>query len=89
MQVIPFWEISKVFQSNSDLSTCNFQFAKEISYCKLTAIYYIKFQDREILLVGAGDTNGKPQISKTNHLKEAYEFGKTIFQEWDRKRYTE
>jgi len=34
-----------------------------------------------LLAGGCGDTNGKPQISKTNHLKEAYEFEKMIYQE--------
>ena len=30
---------------------------------------------------GCGDMNGKPQIDKTNYLKEAYEFGKRIYSE--------
>ena len=30
---------------------------------------------------GCGDTNGKPQIDKTNHLNEAYKFGKNIYRE--------
>lgn len=35
---------------------------------------------RYMLLAGGyGNTNGKPQIDKTSHLKEAYEFGKTIY----------
>ena len=29
-----------------------------------------------VLAGGCGDTNGKPQIDKTGHLWEAYEFGK-------------
>lgn len=36
---------------------------------------------KKILVVqgGCGDTNGKPQIDKTNHLQAAYEFGKNIY----------
>ena len=32
-----------------------------------------------LLADGCGDTNGKPQIDKTEHLKEAYQFGKSIY----------
>lgn len=32
-----------------------------------------------LLAGGCGDTNGKTQIDKTNHLAEAYEFGKLIY----------
>ena len=32
-----------------------------------------------LLAGGCGSTNGKPQIDKTNHLKEAYAFGKNIY----------
>lgn len=32
-----------------------------------------------LLAGGCGDTNGKPQIDKTNHLAEAFEFGKRIY----------
>ena len=37
---------------------------------------------KKILVVlggGCGDTNGKPQIDKTNHLKDAYTFGLNIY----------
>ena len=34
-----------------------------------------------LLAGGCGHTDGKPQIDKTNHLKEAYEFGKNIYSE--------
>lgn len=38
------------------------------------------FNDKGMLLAGGcGDTNGKPQIHKTEHLEEAYEFGKNIY----------
>ena len=47
---------------------------------KFAVINYIGFHDRGMLLAGGcGDTNGKPQINKTKYLKEAYEFGKTIY----------
>ena len=57
-------------------------YEQAVSYYKFTVIHYIGFHDKGMLLAGGcGDTNGKPQISKTNHLKEAYEFGKTIYRE--------
>ena len=28
---------------------------------------------------GCGDTNGKPGIDKTSHLKEAYKFGRRMY----------
>lgn len=36
---------------------------------------------KNILVIqgGCGDTNGKPQIAQTNHLQEAYEFGKHLY----------
>lgn len=43
-------------------------------------INYIGFHDRGMLLAGGcGDTNDGPQIDKTRHLHEAYEFGRKIF----------
>ena len=57
-------------------------YEQAVSYYKFTVINYIGFHDKGMLLAGGyGDTNGKPQIDKTNHLKEAYEFGKTIYKE--------
>lgn len=51
-----------------------------VSYYKFTIINYIGFRDKGMILAGGcGDTNGKPQISKTKHLLEAYEFGKLIY----------
>ncbi|WP_333491043.1 hypothetical protein [Eubacterium ramulus] len=35
---------------------------------------------RMLLAGGCGDTNGKSQIDKTNHLKEAYKFGMNIYE---------
>ncbi len=34
-----------------------------------------------LLAGGCGDTNGKPQIDKTEHLTAAYRFGKEIYAE--------
>lgn len=42
----------------------------------------IGFHDKGMLLAGGcGDTNGKPQIDKTDYLKKAYGFGKAIYNE--------
>ena len=32
-----------------------------------------------VLAGGCGDTNGRPQIDKTGHLQETYEFGKRLY----------
>lgn len=56
-------------------------FEQAVSYYKFTLINYIGFHDKGMLLAGGcGETNGKPQISKTTHLREAYEFGKAIYE---------
>lgn len=55
-------------------------FEQAVSYYHFALVNYIGFHDKGMLLAGGcGDTNGKPQISKTTHLKESYEFGKTIY----------
>ena len=55
-------------------------FEQVTSYYKFALVNYIGFHDRGMLLAGGcGDTNGKPQIDKTSHLKAAYEFGKHIY----------
>ena len=57
-------------------------FEQAVSYYQYTFINYIGFRDKGMLLAGGcGHTDGKPQIDKTNHLKEAYEFGKNIYSE--------
>lgn len=57
-------------------------YEQAVSYYKFTIINYIGFHDKGMLLAGGcGDTNGKPQIEKTNHLIEAYDFGKTLYKE--------
>lgn len=54
-------------------------FEQVVSYYQFTLINYIGFSDKGMLLAGGcGDTNGKPQIDKTDWLQKAYDFGKTI-----------
>ncbi len=56
-------------------------FEQAASYYQFALIHYIGFHDKGMLLAGGcGDTNGKPQIDKTPHLKAAYEFGKGLYQ---------
>ena len=55
-------------------------FEQAVSYYQFALIHYIGFTDKGMLLAGGcGDTNGKPQIDKTNYLHKAYEFGKYIY----------
>ena len=55
-------------------------FEQAVSYYQFTLVNYIGFRDKGMLLAGGcGDTNGKPQIDKTDFLKQAYEFGKKIY----------
>lgn len=55
-------------------------FEQVTSYYKFAIVNYIGFHDKGMLLAGGcGDANGKPQIDKTNHLAEAYEFGRNIY----------
>lgn len=55
-------------------------FEQAVSYYKFAVINYIGFHDRGMLLAGGcGDTSGRPQIDKTAHLQEAYEFGKNLY----------
>lgn len=57
-------------------------FEQAASYYKFTLVDYIGFHDKGMLLAGGcGDTNGKPQINKTEHLFAAYQFGKEIYKE--------
>ena len=55
-------------------------FEQAVSYYQFAIVNYIGFHDRGMLLAGGcGDTNGAPQIGKTEHLTRAYEFGKMIY----------
>src|SRR5574344_987534 len=57
-------------------------YEQAVSYYQFAIINYIGFRDKGMILAGGcGDTNGKPQIDKTKHLKTAYEFGKFIYKE--------
>ncbi|MDE6320107.1 MAG: flavodoxin family protein, partial [Lachnospiraceae bacterium] len=57
-------------------------FEQAVSYYQFAVVNYIGFHDRGMLLAGGcGDTNGQPQIDKTEHLQKAYEFGKNIYRE--------
>ena len=57
-------------------------FEQIVSYYKFNMVSYMGFHDKGMVLAGGcGDTNGKPQIDKTNHLQEAYEFGKNLYAE--------
>lgn len=56
-------------------------FEQAISYYQFALVNYIGFNDKGMLLAGGcGDTNGKPQIDKTEHLEQAYLFGKNLYQ---------
>ena len=46
----------------------------------ITTEFKIGFHNKGMLLAGGcGDTNGRPQIDRTDHLAEGYEFGKNIY----------
>lgn len=55
-------------------------FEQAVSYYQFALVKYIGFHDKGMLLAGGcGDTNGRPQIDKTDYLRQAYEFGKNIY----------
>lgn len=57
-------------------------FEQAVSYYQFAVVNYIGFHDRGMVLAGGcGDTNGKPRIDKTGHLREAYEFGKNLYRD--------
>lgn len=57
-------------------------FNQAVSYYQFAIVNYIGFHDKGMVLAGGcGDTNGKPQIGRTGHLQEAYEFGKNIYKD--------
>lgn len=57
-------------------------FSQVTSYYQFTMVNYMGFHDKGMLLAGGcGDTNGKPQIDKTDHLQKAYEFGKDLYRD--------
>ena len=49
-------------------------------YYNFAVVDYIGFHNRGTLLAGGcGDTNGPPQIGKTNHLEQAFSFRQTLY----------
>ncbi len=57
-------------------------FNQAVSYYQFAIVNYIGFHDKGMVLAGGcGDTSGQPQIDKTGHLQEAYEFGKNIYED--------
>lgn len=55
-------------------------FEQAVSYYQFTLINYIDFRDKGMLLAGGcGDTDGKPQISQTDYLEQAFAFGRCIY----------
>ena len=57
-------------------------FEQAVAYYRFAVVNYIGFHDKGMVLAGGcGSTNGKPQIDRTNHLEEAYVFGKSLYRE--------
>lgn len=55
-------------------------FEQAVSYYQFALVNYVGFTDKGMLLAGGcGDTNGKPRIGETGHLRKAYEFGKALY----------
>lgn len=55
-------------------------FELAVNYYRQAIVNYIGYHDRGMYLAGGcGDTDGGPQIDKTDHLKQVYEFGRTLY----------
>lgn len=55
-------------------------FEQAVSYYQFTLVNYIGFHDKGMLLAGGcGATDGKPQISQTDYLEQAFTFGRCIY----------
>ncbi len=55
-------------------------FEQAVSYYQFALVNYIGFHNRGMLLAGGcGNTNGPPQIDKTEHLERAYLFGRELY----------
>ena len=55
-------------------------FEQAVSYYQFTLVNYIGFRDKGMLLAGGcGATDGKPQISQTDYLEQAFTFGRCIY----------
>ena len=56
------------------------KFEQVVSYYKFNMVNYMGFHDKGMILAGGCcDTSGKPEIDKTDHLQEAYEFGRNLY----------
>ncbi|MBM6774185.1 flavodoxin family protein [Olsenella profusa] len=54
-------------------------FDQAVSYYRFTMVNYIGCRDRGTYLAGGcGDTNGRPRIAETDHLRRAREFGRSV-----------
>ena len=57
-------------------------FAQALSYYKIVIINHIGVNDKGMVPVGGcGDTNGKSQIDKSDHLRNTYKFGRNIYRD--------
>lgn len=55
-------------------------FQQAESYYKFALVDYIGFHDLGMLLTGScGDTNGPPQIGKTNYPGRSFSFGQALY----------
>lgn len=55
-------------------------FEQAVSSYQFTLVNYIGFHDRGMVLAGGcGNTNGPPQIAKTEYLERAYLFGRALY----------
>lgn len=55
-------------------------FEQAVSYYRFAVVNYIGFRDRGMLLAGGcGDTNGRPRINETPHLRRACDFGRQLY----------
>ncbi len=54
-------------------------FSQAVSYYQFAVVNYIGFEDCGMVLAGGcGESMGKPNIAATEHLKQAYEFGRGL-----------
>lgn len=59
-------------------------FEHAVSYYRFALVNYMGFHDRGMLLAGGcGGTSRAPGIGETGYLKDAYEFGRQIYSEYE------
>lgn len=57
-------------------------FELAVAYYRFNVINYLGFRDKGMLLAGGcGASNGDPQIEKTQHLQDAYDFGRNLYRD--------